>query len=162
MGSISEGIAIPGFSSTQPSTFIIEKPSTYFIVDNLFWIRGGHTIKLGGEIRRIHLNVGNGPATSVSFASLNVFLRNSLDRVSIGSTLDTAGVRRTFNSIYAQDEIRFSPQLTPTLGLRYEQYTVSKDVYGRGRVFDIVRCQGVCPSGGSSPRNQTQFYPLRA
>ncbi|MSV32548.1 MAG: TonB-dependent receptor [Bryobacterales bacterium] len=147
VGRIPEGVAIPGFTSTQPTSYIIEKPNAYSIVDNLSWIRGRHTIKIGGEIRRIQLNVGNGPATSVAFASLDAFLRNSLNSVSIGSRLDTVGVRRTFSSVYFQDEIRFSPELTLNLGLRYEHYTVSKDVYGRGRVFDAVRCQGYCPAG---------------
>ncbi len=147
VGRIPEGAAIPGFTTTQATTYIIEKPSTYSIVDNLSWIRGRHTIKIGGEIRRIHLNVGNGPATTVAFANLDAFLRNSLNTVSIGSTLPTVGVRRTFNSIYFQDEIRFNSELTLNLGLRYEQYTVSKDVVGRGRVFDFSRCQGFCPQG---------------
>ncbi|MBL8179217.1 MAG: TonB-dependent receptor, partial [Bryobacterales bacterium] len=146
-GLFPEGVAIPGFTSTQPDTYIIEKPSAYSLVDNLSWIRGRHTIKAGGEIRRIHLNVGNGPATSVAFANLDAFLRNALNSVSVGSRLDTVGVRRTFHSVYVQDEIKFTSQLTLNLGLRYEQYTVSKDVYGRGRVFDIVRCQGFCAPG---------------
>lgn len=147
VGRIPEGVAIPGFTSTQPTSYIIEKPSAYSIVDNLSWIRGRHTFKAGGEIRRIHLNVGNGPATSVAFANLDAFLRNSLNSVTVGSQLDTVGVRRTFHSIYFQDEIRFSSEFTLNLGLRYEQYTVSKDVYGRGRVFDIFRCQGFCAPG---------------
>ncbi len=147
VGLLPEGVAIPGFTSTQPNTFIIEKPSAYSIVDNLSWIQGRHTIKVGGEIRRIHLNVGNGAATSVAFANLDAFQRNALNTVSVGGQLDTVGVRRTFHSIYFQDEIRFNPELTLNLGLRYEQYTVSEDVYGRGRVFDIVRCQGFCPNG---------------
>jgi len=147
VGLIPEGVAIPGFTSTQPTTYIIEKPSAYSVVDNFSWIRGRHTLKLGGEIRRIHLNVGNGPATSVAFANLDSFLRNQLNSVSIGSRLDTVGVRRTFHSAYFQDEIRFTPTLTLNVGARYEQYTVSEDVYGRGRVFDIVRCQGFCAPG---------------
>jgi len=147
VGRIPEGVSIPGFTSTQPTTYIIEKPSAYSIVDNFSWIRGRHTLKLGGEIRRIHLNVGNGPATSVSFANIDAFRANSLNSVSIGSRLDTVGVRRTFNSVYFQDEIRMSSSLTLNLGIRYEQYTVSHDVYGRGRVFDIVRCQGFCAPG---------------
>ena len=147
VGRLPEGVAIPGFSSTQATSYIIEKPSTYSIVDNLSWIRGRHTIKLGGEIRRIHLNVGNGTATSIAFASLDAFQRNALDRVTLSARLDTVGVRRTFFSGYLQDEIRFSPQLTLNLGLRYEYYTVSKDVVGRGRAFDIVRCQGFCAAG---------------
>ncbi|MBM3759098.1 MAG: TonB-dependent receptor [Acidobacteria bacterium] len=147
VGLIPEGIAIPGFTSTQPNTFIIEKPSTYSIVDNLSWIQGRHTIKIGGEIRRIHLNVGNGPAVSVGFASLDNFLRNAANTASINSTLPTVGVRRTFNSVYFQDEFRVNSELTLNLGLRYEYYTVSKDVAGRGRVFDFTRCQGFCPNG---------------
>lgn len=147
VGRFPEGISIPGFTSSQPTSYIIEKPSTYSVVDNFSWVRGRHTIKMGGEIRRIHLNVGNGPATSVSFANLDAFLRNSVNSVSVGSRLDTVGVRRTFHSIYFQDEIRFSTELTLNVGLRYEQYTVSKDVYGRGRVFDITRCQGFCAPG---------------
>jgi hypothetical protein len=147
VGRIPEGVAIQGFTSTQPTTYVIEKPSTYSIVDNLSWIRGRHTIKLGGEIRRIHLNVGNGASTSVTFASQDAFLRNAMDRVTVSGQLDTVGVRRTFNSIYFQDEFRLNPELTVNFGLRYEQYTVSKDVYGRGRVFDIVRCQGFCAPG---------------
>lgn len=147
VGLIPEGVSIPGFTSTQPTTYIIEKPSSYSVVDNLSWIRGKHTIKLGGEIRRIHLNVGNGPATSISFANLDAFQRNALNNVSIGSRLDTVGVRRTFHSVYFQDEMRLLPTLTLNLGLRYEQYTVSHEVAGRGRVFDAVRCQGFCAPG---------------
>lgn len=147
VGLFPEGVSIQGFTTTQPSTSIIEKPSAYSIVDNMSWIRGRHTLKGGGEVRRIHLNVGNGPATSVSFVNTAAFLRNALDRVSVGSRLDTVGVRRTFYSIYFQDEMRVSSELTVNLGLRYEQYTVSDEVYGRGRVFDIVRCQGFCAPG---------------
>jgi hypothetical protein len=147
VGRIPEGVAIPGFTSTQPTTFIIEKPSTYSIVDNFSWIRGRHTLKFGGEIRRIHLNVGNGAATSVGFANADAFLRNALNTVAVSAFLPTVGVRRTFSTVYAQDEIRFSPELTLNVGFRYEYYTVSKDVVGRGRVFDIERCQGFCPAG---------------
>lgn len=147
VGRLPEGFTIPGFSTTQATSYIIEKPSAYSIVDNLSWIRGRHTIKAGGEIRRIHLNVGNGPAVTVNYASLNAFLANSMDRVQIGSQLDTVGVRRTFYSGYLQDEFRVNSTLTVNLGFRYELYTVSKDVYGRGRVFDAVRCQGFCANG---------------
>lgn len=155
VGRIPEGVAIPGFTSTQPTTSIIEKPSAYSLVDNLSWIRGRHTLKLGGELRRIHLNVGNGPAVSVAFANLDAFLANRLNTVSIGSTLPTVGVRRTFHSVYLQDEFRLNSELTLNLGFRYEYYTVSNEVYGRGRVFDITRCQGFC-----SP-NTPWFFPDR-
>ncbi len=156
VGLFPEGIAIPGFTSTQASTYIIEKPTTYSLVNNLAWLRGRHTIKIGGEARRIHLNVGNGAATSVAFANLDAFLRNAVNSVSVAGQLDTVGVRRTFYSTYFQDEIRFSQELTMNFGLRYELYTVSNEVMGRGRVFDAVACSGFCAPGTpwfSSDRN---------
>jgi hypothetical protein len=146
-GLIPEGFAIPGFTTTQPTTTIIEKPSSYSLVDNMSWIKGRQTIKIGGEVRIIHLNVGNGPSVSINYANQANFLRNAADRIQIAGTLATVGVRRAFNSIYFQDEIRFSQELTLNVGARYEVYTVSKDNYGRGRVFDITRCQGFCAAG---------------
>jgi hypothetical protein len=147
VGRFPVGLTIPGFTTGQASTYIIEKPSSYSLVDNFSMIKGRHNIKLGGEIRRIHLNVGNGPAVAVRFASLDAFQRNALDSVTNNGVLDTVGVRRTFYSVYFQDEIRFSQEFTLNLGLRYEYYTVSKEVYGRGRVFDQFACQGFCPPG---------------
>ncbi|MBM3724569.1 MAG: TonB-dependent receptor [Acidobacteria bacterium] len=146
-GLLPAGFSIQGFSSSQANTYIVEKPSTYSVVDNLMWSRGAHTLKVGGEIRRIHMNVGNGPATTYTFASQDLFLRNQMDRINQAGALGTVGVRRTFHSVYFQDEFRMSPELTINVGVRYEQYTVSKDNFGRGRVFDLVRCQGFCPAG---------------
>lgn len=147
VGLLPAGFGVSGFTSGQATTYIIEKPSAYSLVDNMSWMRGRHTIKLGGEVRRIHLNVGNGPGTTYTFASQDAFLRNQMDRVAVSGELGTVGVRRTFTSLYAQDEIQVNSELTLNLGMRYEQYTVSKDVFGRGRVFDITSCQGFCAAG---------------
>jgi len=147
VGLLPAGFSVTGFTSGQASTYIIEKPSAYSIVDNLSWIRGRHTVKVGGELRRIHMNVGNGSSTTYAFASQDAFLKNQMDRITVAGELGTVGVRRWVTSVYAQDEIRLSPELTLNVGLRYENYSVSRDVYGRGRVFDIQRCQGFCAAG---------------
>lgn len=147
VGLFAQGINIPGFTGTQPTTYIVEKPSAYSVVNNFTVVANRHTLKLGGEARRIHMNVGNGAATSVNFANLDSFLRNQVNTVSVNGQLDTVGVRRSMYAIYMQDEIKVTQTLVVGLGVRYEQYTVSRDVYGRGRVFDIVRCSGFCAPG---------------
>ncbi len=147
VGLLPAGFGISGFTSGQPTTYIIEKPTSYSVVDNLIWVRGRHTLKLGGEVRRIHLNVGNGAATTYTYASQDAFLRNQMDRIAVNGELGTVGVRRTLYSAYAQDEIKLKPELTLNVGIRYEYYTVSNEAYGRGRVFDIERCQGFCQPG---------------
>ncbi len=44
---------------------------------------------------------------------------------------------------YVQDDFRLSSKLTLNLGVRYEYYSVGKEVKDRGRVFDIA-CGGFC------------------
>ncbi len=48
---------------------------------------------------------------------------------------------------YLQDEWKATPNLTVNLGLRYEFYTVAKEVLNRSAVVDIVGCGGYCPPG---------------
>lgn len=147
VGRIAQGITLTGFTTTQPTTSILEKPTSYAVIDNLSWILGRHTLKTGVEIRRIHLNVGNGPSTTVRFASRDAFLLNAVDRVQVSGELPTVGGRRTFYIGYVQDEFKVSPGLTLNLGVRYEYYTVMKEVNGRGRVFDLNECRGFCAPG---------------
>jgi hypothetical protein len=145
VGLFTEGISIPGFTSTQPTTYIVEKPTSYSIVNNAVWNKSNHTIKFGGETRRIHMNVGNGSATTIAFANIDAFQKNSINRISVSGQLPTVGVRRSFNSVYIQDEFKIKSNLTMNIGIRYEHYTVSKDSFGRGRVFDLYECAGFCP-----------------
>lgn len=150
-----ESFTIPGFTSTQATTGIREVPSTLSVVDNMTVQRGRHTMKFGGEIRRIRMNAGDEGSVSVRFATRADFLANRVDRFEIAGVLPMFGGRRTFYSVYGQDEWRVRPNLTLNLGLRYENYTVMNEVNGRGRVFDPFECAGFCAAG--SP----WYYPDR-
>jgi len=144
-----EAYVIPGFTSSISTTAIQEIPTSYSIVDNFTWSKGAHTIKAGGEIRRIHMNVANGPDVSVRFANRPAFLANQVDRFEVAGNQAMFGVRRTFYYGYIQDEWRVARNFTMSLGGRYEYYTVSKEVNGRGNatIFDEIRCAGYCPVG---------------
>jgi hypothetical protein len=144
-----ESYVIPGFTSTISTTVIQEIPTSYSIVDNFTWNKGAHTIKAGGEIRRIHMNVANGPDVSVRFASRPAFLANQVDRFEVAGNQAMFGVRRTFYFGYVQDEWRVARNFILNLGGRYEYYTVAREVNGRGddTIFDEIRCAGYCPVG---------------
>jgi hypothetical protein len=65
----------------------------------------------------------------------------------VNAALGVGGNRRTFWMGFAQDEFKASANLSLTLGLRYEYYSVMHEVLGRSLVVDPVGCGGFCPAG---------------
>ncbi len=146
-GLLTERVDVPGFTSTQSLQTNIENPTSYSLVDNYTRIVGRHTFKSGFEFRRIHNNVSDQGATRLTYGSLNNFVANRLDSLSVSGRFPTLGNRRTYWFAYFQDEWKVKSNLTLNLGVRYEHYGLSKEQYGRARVLDFDRCAGFCPDG---------------
>lgn len=144
-----ESIAVAGFQTLNNSNLLIENGTSYSIIDNVAITRGRHTLKIGGEIRRAHVNVADPAfdAVAVTFATRNDLLANRVDRVAITSGNDVLGTRKWYYFAFIQDDLKFRPNLTFNLGLRYEYYGVNREVNDRYRVFDFYECRGFCPHG---------------
>ncbi len=148
-GPLAQSISVPGFMTLNGPSLLIENPTSYSMLDNVTITRGRHTLKMGFEARRIHVNVAD-PAVataSISFASRDDLIRNRVDSLSINAGSPVLGARRTWFMGFFQDDFKASRNLTLNLGARYEYYTVAKEVRGRERVFDMWACQGFCPPG---------------
>ncbi|HYK92029.1 MAG TPA: TonB-dependent receptor, partial [Acidobacteriota bacterium] len=140
----------PGlFDDLIPNALDLEIGTTFNYVDNLTVNRGRHSFKMGAEIRRIQLNnSGNAIDTAtITYASLQDYIDNKLDSVSVNSALGVGGMRRTMWMGYGQDEFKASPNLTINMGVRYEYYSVMHEVLDRAAVVDIQGCGGFCPKG---------------
>ncbi len=144
-----ESIAVSGFTTLNNSNLLVETGTSYSVIDNLVVTRGRHTLKFGGEIRRAHVNVADPAfdALAVTFASRDDLLANKVDRVAITGGNDVLGTRKWYYFAYVQDDFKVLPELTLNLGLRYEYYSVNREVKDRYRVFDLNECQGFCPHG---------------
>jgi hypothetical protein len=121
-----------GLSTTQPQVYNWNSWQGY---DNIFLTKGIHSLKFGANIERIEDNssFSSFPGGNFSFNSLQNFLTNNPASISIDvpGTVTSRGIRETLFGAYVQDDVRFRPNLTFNLGLRYEMATVPTEVHGR-------------------------------
>ena len=104
--------------------------------DTLSWVRGNHTIKMGGEYRRaISNNFSYTPGT-FTFASVTAFLNDQ----ATGFTANASNKsNRTYDNaigVFLTDLWKVAPTLQLTLGLRYDFYGTPTEAENRYVVFD--------------------------
>ena len=103
--------------------------------DDAFLAKGTHTIKFGGAVERMLLQVTtySDPNGIWQFDTLSDFLQGIPKRFQGGivSTVAPRDLRQTLFGAYVQDDWRWKPNLTLNLGLRYEMATVPTEIHGR-------------------------------
>lgn len=82
-GPFLERFAVPGFMTLTPNQEVVEAGTSFTAMDSLAITRGRHNLKVGGELRRIHVNVGEGDTTSISYSSRPDFQANRMNSFSI-------------------------------------------------------------------------------
>ncbi len=106
--------------------------------DTVSWTRGAHTIRFGGEYRRISNNNFSYTPGTFTFASITAFIADQ----ATGFTANPSnGSSRVFvNSIgsFITDSWKVKPRLTLSLGLRYDWYGTPTEGGGRFVVFNPV------------------------
>ncbi|HEX2715124.1 MAG TPA: TonB-dependent receptor, partial [Candidatus Acidoferrales bacterium] len=135
------------FETLNDNVTDVEVGTTLGYIDNLTWTRGRHTFKTGIEVRRIDLNQGKTADTTISYTTAPSIIANTAEGINVQGPWCCHGLRRTFVLPYFQDEFKFRPNLTFNAGLRWEYYSVITEAQGRGIVFDLARCGGICPHG---------------
>lgn len=112
---------------------------TYEIRNTLSFVRGNHTLRVGGEARRINKGLSIGPASagSYTFTSLASFLNDQPFRQTITvnpTTGQPTGFPRYFRlfemGLFAQDDWKFSQNLNFNLGIRWDYFGDAKEKDG--------------------------------
>ncbi|MSO35761.1 MAG: hypothetical protein EXQ50_01405 [Acidobacteria bacterium] len=135
------GIARSGLliraSSAASTIGSVFDPNSLSFTDSLTWTRGAHTVKLGGEYRRIDGTFQFLGSTEITYNSVNDFIDNRPAAVQVA--LDSPNFKpQQFYAIgFAQDSWRATDKLSLELGLRYDYYSVVKEAQGRAKPFFV-------------------------
>ena len=127
--------------------YVIKDP-TWQIVDNVTWVKGRHSLRLGFEYNRQTFNqLGNQfsrgqfssqPLTTSLFVngglvggdSMADFLLGDLRQSTVAVAVANANYVRNVEAAYVDDTYKISPKLTISAGLRYELTPPWNDTYG--------------------------------
>ena len=146
-GNCSPGFTITGFQGTGSTCNSISRSQTKQLIDNLTWTRGSHTIKFGGDMRRLSAYFSNvfssnrmgtytfnGSVTGLNpYAS---FLLGIPDKTGIGevTTPDSNGHSIHYAS-FVQDDWKVTSRLTINYGMRWEYHPPFTDGLNNIAVF---------------------------
>ena len=136
--------------------------NSFVFSDDLTFIRGAHTVHLGGSVTRLLDDVNLvGLGSFMRFLSWPDFLlglsaaSNGTDFSNIFASFDDFGLtereyRVWEGAVYVQDNYRASKSFTLDFGLRYERLGQFADRLGRNASFDIGKADPNPPLDGST------------
>jgi hypothetical protein len=124
-------ISFTNFSGLNDPIPSLTRNQTLRFDDNLSWTRGKHTMRFGGEIRRVELNTQSNPNPRGGFVFTGIATGNDfadfLEGLPFNTTEQLGNPNAYFRawgfSAYAQDDFRVSKTLTFQYGLRYDAVT---------------------------------------
>ena len=103
--------------------------------DEVFFTRGVHSIKFGGNVERIEDNTFSSPRPGgvFLFSSLSDFLTNNPKSLSSDLPANVAPrePRQSIFGLFIQDDARVKPNLTLNMGLLYQPASVPNDAQGK-------------------------------
>jgi len=139
--------AFPGFSPVgDPGAIpLIFASNVFEWSDALSIVHGSHTIKVGGEFRKMQMNIGQIMQPRGAFTFTGGYTGNGLADFLLGHAptvakawVDTLpGVRNFGLSFFAQDDWRATNKLTFNLGVRWEMYSPTTEPRDRLSNLDI-------------------------
>ncbi|HEX4165551.1 MAG TPA: TonB-dependent receptor [Bryobacteraceae bacterium] len=144
---IQAALTVPGYETLNSYAPSLVVPTTGSLVDRWTKVMGKHTFQAGAEMRIVHYNRNNVAGNGLAFASRPAFAADQMNLLTLINEIPMTGQHEVQYAGYAQDQIKFLPNLTVMVGLRYDFFNRFHEIYGRDHPFDIQTCGGYCPVG---------------
>jgi hypothetical protein len=122
-----------GGPSAQPSG---RGDTTFVVADNLTWLYGRHSLKFGGEYRQFLNNNFRQGTGSFNFPTVEAFLAGTANSFSVTLGSQSSSIAQGALGFFFQDGFKVRPDLTLSLGIRYDWNMTPSERYDRFIVFD--------------------------
>ncbi len=122
-----------GGPSAQPSG---RGDTTFQVSDSLTYLRGRHSLKLGGEFRQFLNNNFRQGTGSFNFPSVAAFIAGNANSFSVTLGSQSSSIAQGAVGFFVQDNFTIRSNLTVELGMRYEWNMTPTERYDRFIVFD--------------------------
>ena len=154
-------VNVAGFSTTPGRRRNLVNSTSFTFSDTLTWLHGRHTIKAGLNVRRLKMATAViTDSSTLTFQNPAAVLAGQFTTSTIISPTTTRGVLKNQFFPFLQDEIKITPTLSATLGVRWEDFGVLHEEHGRTKAFDLATCGGFCPEGSPfSTHDVNNFAP---
>ncbi|MGA7908020.1 MAG: hypothetical protein WCA16_11490, partial [Candidatus Sulfotelmatobacter sp.] len=137
-------------------------PRSVVLADSVSWIRGRHTVRVGGEVRGLQFSVLN-PATSPAYDFYNFqtafqpndpnltgnpvasFLLGAPNEESLTINSHFPRWNQKYYALYVQDDFKLRRNLTLNLGLRWDVDTPRHEATGAQSVLDLTAANSATP-----------------
>ncbi len=148
------GTNMSQFSFGGPNdSFNQRKQQTFSFSDNLTWIKGNHTVRFGGDLKRHQYDSSLPEEQATEFEKFDSFtqlLTGNASEADTGFGLTSKTFRFRDYSAYIANDWKVSRKLSLNLGLRYELFMWPTEKDGRIGNFDFAAFEPCfTPSGGS-------------
>jgi len=161
---------------SPPNTASDFSTSVTQIADSLTWLKGRHTIKLGGDLRWERLNVVQPPSPTGSFTFSSLFtdqpgvantgtpfasfLLGQVQQFSIDLQRQQIRNRAHFEEYFIQDDWRLSDRLTVNAGVRYTLNFPSTETTNQSAVFNLDAQALEYAGENGNPRAARELHKL--
>ena len=135
--------------------------NVFTATDAVSYVHGKHTLRFGGDLTRIQLNIKwhfYGESLFLSWPDFLLGLNGAQNGTGLfsnvfGSIDETGLPDRAFrgweDALYAQDDYKISSRLTLNLGVRYDRLGAYTDAFRKNANFDVSLADPNPPAGGS-------------
>ena len=136
--------------------------TTYVVSDTLNYLRGNHSLRFGGELRRFYNNNTNKDTGTFAFANMAAFLAGTANTFNVTLGDVSTAIAQGALGFFVQDNYKIRPNLTLELGFRYDWLMSPTERYDRFVDFVPESNSLVRVNNGIAPvyhTNASNFQP---